>query len=129
LGEGKDKAMSETIYGVKYALTKGILPLHHAVYDEKTESVTGYFSGSKVRETFYRNQFAKTMPEAYTLAEKLRVRKIASLKKKIAKLEKMAWDAACTEIERFSKITPESFTDDDLKAIIIAAGAFVSHPD
>ena len=83
--------MTETVYVVKYALTKGILPFEADKFDEKS-MIRGRFTNSKYDEWFFKGQWAKTLPEAIELAEAMRLRKIASLKKQIARLEKLSFE-------------------------------------
>ncbi len=84
--------MNDTVYVVRHALTKGILSLNKAVYDEKFDLITGFFDGNKYEQIFHKGQWVKTLPDAITLAEAMRVRKIASLKKQLSRLEKLSFE-------------------------------------
>ncbi|TVR58957.1 MAG: hypothetical protein EA420_16435 [Candidatus Competibacteraceae bacterium] len=71
------------VYVTKYALTKGILE-HDATVGED-----GWAYVSEYAMSFSRKNWAPTMPEALAQAEEKRVQKIASLRKQIAKLERL----------------------------------------
>lgn len=70
------------IYVTKYALTTGIIPIDaRAIYPDG--SAAGRYS------ILYKNEFCLSLEEALSRAEEMRIAKIASLKKQIAKLETM----------------------------------------
>lgn len=71
----------------KYALTKGIKEAD--IYQPND----GYAREVGNSYTWYRSdEWYETREEAIAKAEKMRVKKIASLKKKLAKLEKMRFE-------------------------------------
>ena len=84
-----EKGKIYTIYVTKYALTKGILKIE-AEYSGISEMMCDIFSG------FYRctyhgvnRDYTFTLEEAKKIAEKMKNKKISSLKKQIKKLEEM----------------------------------------
>lgn len=85
--------MIKTIYITKYALTRGIIKSKNDFgvieNDEQFgKSCYGRLSGY-MSQGFYGNDFQMTEELALADAERRRVRKIESLKKQIAKLEKL----------------------------------------
>ena len=77
----------DKVYVSKYALTDGIRlseVVRSSMYDCKYISVRGYALSAVVG----RNAHA-TWPEALAAAEKMRAKKIASLRKQIERLEKL----------------------------------------
>lgn len=77
-------------YITKYALTQGILERDVRSFDDKTaEDITG---GHLRAKYYHENEWHKSKSAAIEKAEDMRKKKIASLKKKIEKLEKMKFD-------------------------------------
>jgi hypothetical protein len=75
----------------KYALSKGILEREAETSDRSADLVyTGQY------EMFFasRGELHRTREDAVRQAEKMRLDKIASLRKQIAKLEKLRFDEA-----------------------------------
>jgi len=83
--------MTQKVYITKYALSGGIIEMeaeiHECDWGKKGISVWGKFKNYTTG--FYNNDFWLTPEEAIADAENRRVKKIASLKKQIAKLEKL----------------------------------------
>lgn len=73
------------VYITKYALTDGILEKEV----ETTFSPTMVVTSDRIRQSFHKPFWHDTKEEAMLHAESLRQRKIASVKKLLAKLEKM----------------------------------------
>ncbi len=76
----------EKVFITKYALTKGILEKEAEIHDYGHEIayVKGEFSSYSLGKEAFR-----TREQAMERAEKMRLKKIASLKKQIEALEKM----------------------------------------
>jgi hypothetical protein len=77
-----------TAYVTKYALTKGIYKKKGEVTHGISSSMFCYDNYSAVRS----NDWHRTLDEAKARAEEMRVAKIATLKKAIARLEKLRFD-------------------------------------
>lgn len=79
------------VFITKYALTKGIIEKEVEIYSymdgSKYAYVKGEFNGYKMTEdAFYNHE------NAIQKSEEMRQKKIASLKKQIAKLEKLSFN-------------------------------------
>ena len=74
------------VFITRYALTKGIIETDDAegCFDISPEMIS-----SKKYGCFHGDDWHKTKEEAIAFAEKMRVKKIESLKKQIAKMEKL----------------------------------------
>lgn len=81
---------TRTYYLTRYALTEGIKVVEGEPSDLDADyiNIGGYFGSFKLGGEIF-----ETLPEAVAGAERKRVKKIASLKKQIAKLEKMTFEA------------------------------------
>lgn len=82
-----DKKETIKVFVTKYALTDGIKTVDVVVSDSYPEMVTGpglfeHYHGEG-------REWHRTMESAVAQAEKMRTRKIASMKKKLAKLENL----------------------------------------
>jgi hypothetical protein len=78
----------ETAYITKYALTDGIIVCHTGYFNKHMSYACQHFP----REMFYeynKSEAWRTFEEAKADAENRRLRKIASLKKQLAKLKKL----------------------------------------
>ena len=78
--------MKLTVYITKYALTEGIL--------EKEAKPCGNASMVQVGPSYFHGEgkdWHRTRESAVKKAEAMRLKKIESLKRSIAKLEKMTW--------------------------------------
>jgi hypothetical protein len=78
----------ETAYITKYALTDGIIVCHTGYFDKHKN----YMCQHSPRGMFYaysKSEAWRTLEEAKSDAENRRLRKITSLKKQLAKLEKL----------------------------------------
>jgi hypothetical protein len=77
-------------YITKYALTNGIFKTD----GEINENYPSMFSLPGTHHSFFNEgkEWHRTLEGAVARAEEMRVKKIASLKKQIAKLEKMTFD-------------------------------------
>jgi len=86
--ESKEEGV--TIYVTKYALTQGVLRFDDAevINDVAVIRQTGCYD-----TYFHKNQWHRTFEEAKAQAEDMRRRKMASVKKQLAKLEAMTFDA------------------------------------
>lgn len=69
----------------KYALTQGILEVEGEL-DQDSEYLSWKTEGSWLRQYTARRDFCATLPGALAVAEQMRIRKIASLEKQVAKL-------------------------------------------
>lgn len=76
------------IWVTKYALTAGIQEVEA---DTVEESMAGYKDSSGWRLWVHGKDWHRTRDSAVERAEEMRVAKIASLKKSIAKLEKLSF--------------------------------------
>jgi hypothetical protein len=80
--------VAETAYITKYALTDAIIVCHTGYFDKHK----GYMCQHSPREMYAyysKSEAWRTLEEAKADAENRRLRKIASLKKQLAKLEKL----------------------------------------
>ena len=76
-------------YITKYALTKGIVRREvHDCFDISLDMVADVGSGNV---SYHGNDWYRTYDDALRQAESMRLKKISSLKKQIAKLEKMTF--------------------------------------
>ena len=78
----------EKVFITKYALTKGILEKEAEIYDYGNGHIRAYVKGEFSSYPLGKVCF-KTKEQAMERAEKMRLKKIASLKKQIEALEKM----------------------------------------
>lgn len=69
----------------KYALTQGILEVEGEL-DHDGEYLSWKTEGSWLRQYTARRDFCATLPGALAVAEKMRLKKIASLEKQVTKL-------------------------------------------
>ncbi len=78
-------------YIVKYALTKGIIEAEYDPEDSVKSStyVPVIWAKWDHYDIFFNNDYALTIERAKFMADEMRQRKIAALKKQIAKLEGM----------------------------------------
>ena len=80
------------VWITKYALTSGIT--EHEAEPEHADGMISYrFNGMNQYAHGEGKEWHKNFASAKTRAEKMRVDKIASLKKSLAKLEAMSFDA------------------------------------
>lgn len=80
--------IAETAYITKYALTEGIIVCHTGYFNEHKN----YMCQHSPRGMFYaynKKEAWRTLEEAKIDVENRRLRKIASVKKQLAKLEKL----------------------------------------
>lgn len=85
----EDKKTFEA-YISKFALTKGIFKVQAEETHEPTMiSVRG---SSGLRACFHRGEWHLTLKEAAAKAEEMRIKKIISLRKKIAKLDELRFE-------------------------------------
>ena len=80
----------EKIWVTKYALTTGIFSEMAELDDEMASTPHNYETG-EYANSFFGNDWHKTEEAAKARAEEMRLKKIASLKKQIQKLEKMTF--------------------------------------
>lgn len=78
----------EKVFITKYALTKGILEKEAEICDYGNGHIRAYVKGDFSSYSLGKVCF-KTKEQAIEKAEKMRLKKIASLKKQIEALEKM----------------------------------------
>lgn len=78
----------EKVFITKYALTKGILEKEAEICDYGNGHIRAYVKGEFLSYPLGKVCF-KTKEQAMERAEKMRLKKIASLKKQIEALEKM----------------------------------------
>lgn len=78
----------EKVFITKYALTKGILEKEAEICDYGNGHIRAYVKGEFSSDPLGKVCF-KTKEQAMERAEKMRLKKIASLKKQIEALEKM----------------------------------------
>lgn len=78
----------EKVFITKYALTKGILEKEAEICDYGNGYIRAYVKGEFSSYSLGKECF-KTKEQAMERAEKMRLKKIASLKKQIEALEKM----------------------------------------
>ena len=71
------------VWITKYALTKGLFEMEAEIVDGK------YASGKYESIRLFTRDWAHTLAEAVKVAEDMRTRRIASLKKSIVKLERL----------------------------------------
>ncbi len=71
------------VWITKYALTKGLFEMNAEIVSDK------YASGKHEGMSLFTRDWARTRAEAVASAEDMRVARIASLKKSVAKLEKL----------------------------------------
>ena len=76
----------------KYALTDGIKCIVGEISDCAPNMISEIKSGTWLSSCFHGKDWHKTEAEAIARAEQMRVEKIASLKKQIAKLEAMKFE-------------------------------------
>lgn len=86
--------MVQKVFITQYALTRGIYEAEmEVILDDpkfKKKCVEKY--NGNIPQVFFDDEFHLTKDEAIKHAEKMRSKKIESLKKQIAKLEKMSFD-------------------------------------
>ena len=75
----------------KYALTSGIHEVEGEVSDIGGGTMFCYGNVGYRHQTAHGNDWHKTRAEAVKRAEEMRVKKIASMKKSIASLERLKW--------------------------------------
>lgn len=73
------------VFITKYALTQGIIEID----DAEICSIAEKMISSPKYGYFFEKEWHDTQAEAIAFAEEMRIKKIASLKKQIAKLEKI----------------------------------------
>lgn len=78
----------EKVFITKYALTKGILEKEAEICDHGNGHIRAYVKGEFSSYSLGKEAF-RTREQAMERAEKMRLKKIASLKKQIEALEKM----------------------------------------
>lgn len=78
----------EKVFITKYALTKGILEKEAEIRDYGNGYIRAYMKGEFSSYSLGKECF-RTREQAMERAEKMRLKKIASLKKQIEALEKM----------------------------------------
>lgn len=78
----------EKVFITKYALTKGILEKEAGICDYGNGHIRAYVKGEFSSYSLGKEAF-RTREQAMERAEKMRLKKIASLKKQIEALEKM----------------------------------------
>ena len=84
------------VYITKYALTQGILEkkvelFSKSMVTELIEAPTRYGAATLFRQSFHKPYWHENREDAVKHANELRTRKISSLKKSIAKLEKLSF--------------------------------------
>lgn len=85
-----DKEENVTAWITKYALTDGVIKVSGKVNHEISSRMFTYRLPGDFSDTYvHGNDWHRTEHEALDRAEKMRAKKIASLKKQIAKLEAM----------------------------------------
>lgn len=77
------------VYITKYALTSGIDEVECSQFNMNSGTIHYKLPGSHFTQYAHGKDWRGTMAEAEIRAEEMRVKKIASLKKSIAKLEKL----------------------------------------
>lgn len=84
---GSEKTVKK-VWVTKYALTRGLYPLELEVDEE------GYASGGYIGWNIFlgKSDWKESLEEAMADAEKRRTKKIACLKKQLAKLEAKSFD-------------------------------------
>lgn len=73
------------VWITKFALTKGLFEMNAEILNNK------YASGKHEGAALFTRDWVRTRAEATVAAESMRVARIASLKKSIAKLEKLTF--------------------------------------
>jgi hypothetical protein len=87
------------VWVTQYALSKGIAPVEHAELSEGGTMVS-WLSPGGWRMFAHGNAWHRTEADAITDAERRRATKIASLKKQIAKLEKLSFQPMSSAEQR-----------------------------
>jgi len=85
-----------TAWITKYALTQGIFSVEAEVCSEISEKMIKELKSgfsADVSGTYHKPDWHETKKDAVIQAEKMRTAKIASLKKSIAKIEKLSFEA------------------------------------
>lgn len=81
------------VWVTKYALTSGIFRVNAKICSNVSSSMISYReSNARFDQYAHGNDWHKTEVEAIARAEQMRTKKIASLKKQIAKLEAMKFE-------------------------------------
>ncbi len=83
-----------TAYITKYALSNGnILKIDARLCGDVSNTMIAYRTGCSTFDQYAHNtDWHRTLPDAIAKANEMRVKKIASLKKQIAKLEAMKFE-------------------------------------
>lgn len=84
---GRRRMMS--YYITKYALSAGIKEVSEDDFEEDNRGIYGNMPGSYYPSGFYGKEWHRTMDAAIVRAEEMRVARIVSMKKSIAKMEKL----------------------------------------
>lgn len=79
------------VYITKYALTEGIIETDGDIYDKIPTMITVRLPKTSFDSNFHGNDWHNNVDVAKAHAEVIRTKKIASLRKQIAKLEAMSF--------------------------------------
>lgn len=82
----KNKTILPEVFITKYALTTGIRLVENVEYDSEFPRMIS-FIGKHLREHFHRPYWHTTLEDALDHVEQMRIKKIKSMQKQIAKLE------------------------------------------
>lgn len=74
------------VFITKYALTQGVFEVEGEL-DRDGEYLIWKNSGSWIKQYTHKRDFSLSLQDALTIAEQARVKKLASLKKQLSKLE------------------------------------------
>lgn len=87
----RDECEQITAWVTKYALTTGIQKVQATVCSDISETMISYREDARYELTAHGKDWHRTEEEAVARAEEMRVKKIASLKKSIAQLERLSF--------------------------------------